>query len=98
MRLRTTPLRTTTLTLSPIFLALAAACSAPSPDTYEICRDNTSGTRVDDSVCESGSGGSSWVYGTGHAPAVGRPVPKSVSTVKTGVIGRAGAGGGTAGS
>jgi len=94
-----------TVWLSASFLALipaTAACgdsqdTSVDADTSEICMDEATGLRVDDSKCPPGGGsggGYVWMYGTGHAPAVGHPVPKSYSTVKTGIIGRAPYGGG----
>lgn len=99
------PLRTRNIALSAIFLAIIPATTAcgdsqdtsVDADTNEICMDEATGLRVDDSKCPPGGGGGGgyvWMYGTGHAPAVGHPVPKTYSTIKTGVIGRAPAGGG----
>lgn len=97
-------LRSRNVVLSAVFTALVptvAACGDSqdtSVDTYEICIDEATEIRVDDSKCPpngGSSGGYSWVYVNGHAPAVGSPV-RGYSTVKTGIVGRAPIGGGKA--
>lgn len=94
-------LRSRNVVLSAVFTALiptVAACGDSqdtSVDTYEICMDEVTEIRVDDSECPpngGSSGGYSWVYINNHAPAVGSPV-RGHSTVKTGIVGRAPAGG-----
>lgn len=98
-------LRSKSVALSALFTALiptTAACGDSQDtnvDTYEICIDEKTEIRVDDSKCPKGGGGSGgyiWVYIPKYAPAVGAHVPRGTySTVKTGVIGRAPAGGAT---
>lgn len=97
-------LRSSTVTLSAMFLGLIPATAAcgdsqdTNVDTAEICMDEATEIRVDDSKCPpngGSSGGYSWVYVNGHAPAVGSPV-RGYSTVKTGIVGRAPIGGGKA--
>lgn len=86
--------RSTKVTLSVAFLALAAATlsgcgSDEDPDYGQICIDEQTHLRVDDDECDDNDGGSSFVwfwypYSAG-APAVGSRAPSSGSTVKPAV-------------
>lgn len=99
-----TRLRSTTVVLSATFLATAGCGDSQdtSVDTAQVCVERETFIRADEAQCPpettgvTGTSGSHvWVWQRGHVPAIGQKV-SGFSTVRTGIVGTAPAGGGTA--
>lgn len=96
-------LRSTSIALSSSFLLLAAAgCDSQEPDTAQVCMERETQTRAPENQCPPDETGVTstahthvWVWQKGYVPAVGSKLT-GFSTVKTGIVGTAPAGGGYA--
>ena len=90
------------IVLSAAFIAFvpfvaAGKCDTPNQqaDFAEVCRRDADDIRTEDSECEEGRSGRSWVYVVGQATQVGHRIT-NYSTVRptTGTIARAPSSGG----